>query len=642
MDVLSTQETSAPERIFEGLNEEQRRAVQTVRGPLCILAGAGSGKTTTITRRIAAQVVTKTFSADEILAVTFTDKAAGEMRARLESLGVPGVRARTFHSAAAAQLHGLAAEAPGAILPTKALALSQIARSLPKPYRFRPAADLATEIEWAKNRRISLESYGDSLGDHEAPIPPDLMADVWRRYEDGKRARGLIDFEDLLELALRMFEDDEYALERFREQYRAFTVDEYQDVNLLQQSLLEVWLGERDDVCVVGDDYQSIYSFTGASAEHLIEMPARFPRAAVVRLEANFRSTPQVLAVANRLARGLGGHHKQLRAAGAEGPEPVLCALDSPEDEARFIVESIRRLHREGVSYSEVAVLYRVNFRSEDYEETLAAAGIPFQVRDGGFLQRQAARRMLRSFRHSRKTDIAAQVRSAALRDGWLETPPDRVGERELTRQRDLGRLVHLAEELDDGRRTLAELVTAVEARFGGTGSGGGVNLLTLHRSKGLEFDAVFIPRVHEGELPFKRSTSDDAIAEERRLFYVGITRAKRHLFITWLAGSKQGPSRFLEPLGARTAPPLRAHREHAAGASADTPAARALRSWRLERAKKDGVPAFVVFNDRTLEAIAEDLPGSLAELVELPGIGPAKIERYGDEILAALEPWRQ
>ena len=273
------------------LNAEQRRAVEAVRGPVCILAGAGSGKTTTITHRIANQVASGAFLPSQILAVTFTEKAAGEMKARLERLGVSGVRASTFHSAALSQLRYFRPEAVGRILASKALVVRQIANSLPAPYKFRAAGDLATEIEWAHNRRIAPERYLDALGEHTPPIPPDLMLRVYRRYEERKRAEGLMDFEDLLERAIETF-DDEQAVAELRERYVAFTVDEYQDVNLLQQTLLDRWLGPRDDLCVVGDDYQSIYGFTGATPEHLLRVPERFPHAEVIRLEENYRSTP--------------------------------------------------------------------------------------------------------------------------------------------------------------------------------------------------------------------------------------------------------------------------------------------------------------------------------------------------------------
>jgi DNA helicase II / ATP-dependent DNA helicase PcrA len=620
------------EGIFDGLNQEQRRAVGAVRGPVRILAGAGTGKTTTITRRIANQVATETLEPSSILAVTFTDRAAGEMRARLEALDVRGVRARTFHSAAAAQLRYLASEHPGRILPTKVIALRQIASGLPPPYRFRPAADLATEIEWAKNRRIAPAHYVDALGKHEPPIPPELMSAVWRRYEDGKRRRGLVDFEDLLELAISLFEQDPYAVERFREHYRAFTVDEYQDVNLLQQSLLECWLGERDDLCVVGDDHQSIYSFTGASATYLLDMPRRYARTLTVTLESNYRSTPQVLAVANDLGRTLGGAHKTLRATASPGPASVFEETSSLDDELQFVVSRIRALHeRHGVAYEDMAILYRTNYRSEDYEEALSAARIPFGVRDGAFLERPAARRMLAMLRRlGDEVDVATAARRAAERDGWIEPVPDGLGEREVTRQRDLGRLVQLATELDDGSRSAVEVAGGIEARFAPGGGGHGVALLTLHRAKGLEFEAVFIPHVQEGELPFRRSTDDASVEEERRLFYVGITRAKRHLVVTWTAGRRATPSRFLDAVRPR-------RRAAETARSPDQSLLRALRAWRSERAKRDGVPAFVILHDRTIEEIAILQPRSAKELAGVAGIGPAKLERYARDILATV-----
>ena len=379
--------------VLDGLNPEQRRAAEAVRGPVCILAGAGSGKTTTITRRIAWQVSSGAFRSDELLAVTFTDKAATEMRGRLERLGVPGVEARTFHSAALSQLARARGETPGRILSTKTLLLRQIGNTLPRPYRFRPAGDLATEVEWAKNRRLTPETYVGGLGPHESPIPPDLMARVFREYERRKVAAGRVDFEDLLELCVRMYEQDEWALAALRERYRAFTVDEYQDVNLLQQSLLELWLGSADELCAVGDDYQSIYGFTGASPEWLLGLAGRFPHAAVVRLESNYRSSPQVLALANRLVPQLGGAEKTLRPTRPEGPEPVLRGFDSTEDEGAFVLQRVRELAAAGVPYEEMAVLMRLNSRSADFEELFGEARIPFQ--GAALLARDGARQCI-------------------------------------------------------------------------------------------------------------------------------------------------------------------------------------------------------------------------------------------------------
>jgi DNA helicase-2/ATP-dependent DNA helicase PcrA len=607
------------------LNAEQRRAVDAVRGPVCILAGAGSGKTTTITHRIANQVASGAFAPSQVLAVTFTDKAAGEMRARLEALGVRGVRARTFHAAALAQLAHFSGEAP-AILASKALILQPIRRSLPRPYNFRPVRELATEIEWAKNGRLTPDTYLRSLGDHEPPLPRDLALRVFRRYEEQKARQGRIDFEDVLELTIRLFEQRPDALAVFRNRYRAFTVDEYQDVNLLQQTLLDLWLGERDDLCVVGDDYQAIYSFTGATPRYLLDVPRRFPHATVVRLEENHRSTPQVLAFANRLVPQLGGSEKQLETTHGDGPEPKVILAADREDEAAYVLARVRQLHAEGVPYEEMAVLVRINARSEDFEEAFAEEDVPFQVRGGAFLGRPAARRTLAVLRRRPGEPAAAVVRATALDQGWTEIVPDGVGDEEATRQADLARLVRLAEEFAG---KAADFARDLESRFGADTVGRGVNILTYHRAKGLEFEAVFLPRMEDGELPY-RARTDATLAEERRLLYVGITRAKRHVFVSRVRGSK--PSRFLAELGGAAE-----SRRDAPAAKPEGPVFTALREWRLRRAKEDGVPAYVVFHDSTLAAIADRAPASLDELALISGVGPTKLDRYGHDVLAAL-----
>lgn len=622
--------------ILAGLNPEQRGAAEATRGPVCILAGAGTGKTTTITRRIVWQVASGAFPASQVVAVTFTDKAAGGLRTRLAALGVQGVRASTFHSAALALLRhfggepGLGASsaeppppgrktappsaAPGRILASKALLLRRIGNGLPRPYRFRPAGDLATEIEWAKNRRLTPATYYEGLGEHEPPLPPDLAYRVFKEYERRKAAEGVLDFEDLLERTIRLLEEDEQALAAVRERWRAFTVDEYQDVNLLQQSLLDLWLGPRDDLCAVGDDFQSIYGFTGASAGWLLALPRRFPQARVVRLERNYRSTPQVLGIANRLVPRLGGSEKTLRAVAGDGPEPVV----RPDAD---VVAAVRALHADGVPLEEMAVLVRTNARTTEFEEAFHEAGLPFQ--GASMLARDAARQLVKALRPLRGP-AAAVVRDAAVRQGWTETVPDKLGEREQTRQADLARLVRLAEQFDGD---VGAFVESLHERFGES-AGRGVHLLTLHRAKGLEWEAVFLPRLEEGELPVRRGDVD----EERRLFYVGLTRARRHLLVTWSGR----PSRFLAEAGllaARQGPGAAAAKPKLA----DTPEVAALKAWRLERARAEEVPAYVVFNDRTLAELVARAPRTLAELAEVPGIGPAKLERYGEDLLRQL-----
>src|SRR6478736_1116161 len=600
--------------IFAGLNAEQRRAVEAVRGPVCILAGAGSGKTTTITRRIANQIAIGEFEPHEILAVTFTDKAATEMRERLERLGAGGVSARTFHSAALRQLHRLG-DPPDRIMASKALLLRQLGNTLPPPYKFRPAGDLATEVEWAKNRRLTPATYVAELGDHEPPIPADLMFRIFRGYEVEKADRGFVDFEDVLELTIRLFDERPEALAEVREHFGAFTVDEYQDVNLLQQTLLDRWLGDRDELCAVGDDYQSIYAFTGASPEHLLAMPRRFPSATVVRLEENYRSTPEVLEFANRLVPRLGGAEKVLRATRPAGPEPVTRSFGAPEVEAGFVVERIRALHASETPYEEMAILFRTNARSADYEEALSEAEIASQ--GAALLSRDGAKQFLKALRGRPLSD----ARRTARDQGLLDVIPDRLGEREVTRQNDLARLVKLAEEFEG---TVEEFVASLEERFGAH-TGRGVHLLTYHRAKGLEFEAVFLPRLEERELPSKLSKTAAALTEERRLLYVGLTRAKRHLTVTW-SGK---PSRFLAELDLHESAPK--------PVEPDDPLYETLKRWRLETAKAEERPAYVIFHNTTLAEIVRRGPTSREELAAVPGVGPAKLERYGDAVLAAL-----
>jgi DNA helicase-2/ATP-dependent DNA helicase PcrA len=620
--------------VLDGLNPEQRRAAEAVSGPVCILAGAGSGKTTTITRRIAWQVASGAFRASQILAVTFTDKAAGVMKSRLAALGAAGVEARTFHAAALAQLNRYAPESVGRILPAKALLLRQIANSLPPPFRFRPAGDLATEIEWAKAQRIDPAAYLGSLGGHQPPIPAELMATVYREYERRKAQRGEIDFEDLLELAVRAFETHEHARSAFRERYRAFTVDEYQDVNQLQQALLDQWLGQGDDLCVVGDDYQSIYAFTGASPRWLLGVEDRFPHATVVRLEDNYRSTPEVLELANRMVPKLGGAEKVLRPTLSSGPVPTTRGFSTVESEDEWIVAEVKRIAGEGIPLEEVALLCRTNARLADFEEVLHEAGLPFQ--GSSLLARDAARRLLRFLSGVDSTDVAGRVRTLAEEAGMLHTLPDKLGEREVTRQADLARLVRLAEELDDGELTCAGFVAELRRRFDQGGDGArGVHLLTYHRAKGLEFEAVFLPRLDDKELPSRLARWPEEQDEERRLFYVGITRAKRFLAVTW----SRRPSPFLAELGielrpaAAGAPPRGEERPRDR-----SPAADVLRRWRLARAQAEGVPAYVIFPDRTIEDLLARRPTSSADLAAIHGLGPGRLGRFGNELYAAVK----
>jgi DNA helicase-2/ATP-dependent DNA helicase PcrA len=636
------------DEILGGLNEAQREAALALRGPVAILAGAGTGKTTTITHRIACQVRSGAFEASQILAVTFTEKAAGVLKRRLRDLGVDGVEARTFHSAALQQLSRLWERYTGEPLPDildhKAPLIASLANALPPPHKFLPRRELAGEIEWAKNRMIPPERYLAELRQqaHEPPIPPELMLRVYEGYERRKRATRRLDFEDMLGLALQLFDEHPEAAELVRERFHAFTVDEYQDVNPLQAGLLERWLGPREDLSVVGDDYQTIYAFTGASPEHLLTFTERFPNATVVRLEDNYRSTPEILEVANRLAPHLGGFRKTLRATRGSGPPPVARAARDEAGEVAAVVDAARLLHdEEAVPFEEIAVLYRINARSEPFEEAFAAAGIPYQVRDGAFLRRPGPRGVLQRLkRASAEGSIGREVERITAELGYdPEASPD--ADEEVTRQSDLARMRSLASEFErshpDGDRAafLAELTD----RFSTETSARGVNLLTYHRAKGLEFDAVFLPRLVDGELPFRSGRAKADPQEERRLLYVGITRARRYLFLTWAPDRKTRPSPFLNELGfsRAMAPPSRDARGAQVTSVGDGPLLQRLKEWRRKRAQADGVPAYVVFHDRTLAEIADRDVKDLADLAEISGVGPTKLERYADEILEVV-----
>ena len=623
--------------IFDGLNDAQIEAVEAVTGPVAILAGAGTGKTTTITRRIANQVLTGAFMPGEILAVTFTAKAAGEMRSRLQALGATGMRANTFHAEALAQFRRFSPEQPE-ILSHKGQVLHRIAQSLPMPYRFTALRDLAGEIEWAKNRRIPARDYLERLGPHEPPIPADLMHRVYVTYEQRRRTAGMIDFEDLLEQTVTILQEDERALGVVRGRYRAFTVDEYQDVNLLQQTLLDLWVGARDDVCVVGDDYQSIFGFTGATPEHLLRFAGRWDHTTIVTLEENYRSTPEILTVANRLVPRLRGSKKTLRATKPSGARHELRDFETGRQEIAWIVSECRRLHSDGFAYEDMAVLFRINGRSEDFEEELARAHIPFQVRDGSFLQRPAARSFAVRARAATGPVAIAAVRVAT--ELGYDPRGKYDGGDEATRQADLERLVVLAAEFpgEDMEAFLADL----RARFASEEEGRGVQLMTFHRAKGLEFEAVFLPRLEDKELPFALSTSDEDRAEERRLFYVGITRAKGYLAISFARArdgerrSKPRPSPFLSEITPPSERPVADVVPARAKPAARTggPLFEALKTWRATAAKEAGLPAYVIFHDATLAEIERVHPDTRAALRAISGVGPLKMQRYGEQIM--------
>jgi DNA helicase-2/ATP-dependent DNA helicase PcrA len=665
-----------PQRLLDGLNEAQRDAVLAVSGPVVILAGAGTGKTRVISHRVAHAVAVGAVDPKRALLVSFTDKAASEMVARVRGFGMPPVAARTFHSAALAQLrHYWPTRHDGAPLPaildSPWRLVGPLARRLPGGYRFTPARDLIDEIEWARSRRIPPERYEAEAGLRSPPIPSELFARLYRDYQSAKRREGLIDFHDMLTMTVELLESDSDALAQVRGRYSWFSVDEYQDTNPLQQRLLELWLGERTDICVVGDEDQTIYTFTGATPDYLTGFEARYAEARVVALTQNYRSTPQVLDLANRLI-GSSGRSKRLVATATNGPEPVIRSFVDGEAELAALVAGIRRLAASGVHYREMAVLVRVNAQIPPLEDALRRAQVPYRVRGLRFFERTEVRNAIDLLRRQRP-GRAGRTLGHGIRELWkmrLGFDPDSEpqGAEARDRQAALARLAHMIDALAaadgdlDIDGLLGELARLDEEER--AGSGDGVELSTLHRAKGLEWDAVFLPSLEEGSLPSHQSREDELlIAEERRLLYVGITRARVHLWLSWAkrrtgTSGREGArqmSRFLRdiqdpaPASHAAAGPFRGSngggsaegvprsRPRTPDRSAETPTMAALRAWRLERARADGVPPYVIAHDATLAAIAEQQPDSEMRLRGIAGMGPVKVERYGSDILRVL-----
>jgi DNA helicase II / ATP-dependent DNA helicase PcrA len=671
-----------PETLIADLDPEQREAVLATSGPVAIRAGAGSGKTRVISRRTAYAIATDVVAPDQALVVTFTDKAAGEMVARLRALGLPGVTARTFHAHALSQLRHFwpgshDGEPLPALLDSKLPIIGRMARQLPGHYRFTPAKDLADEIEWAKARRIAPRAYEREAvaADREPPIPVDLFVRTYEGYERAKVRAGRIDFDDLLLDTVSLLETDEAAADTVRARKSWFSVDEYQDTNPLQQRLLELWLGERRDVCVVGDEDQTIYTFTGASSGFLTSFAARWEGAREIALVRNYRSSPQVLAVANRLLAGE-GRAKRLVATRPDGPEPVFARHASAADELAALVAWIGVRTRAGTPPAEIAVLVRMNAQLEPIEAALTRAAIAYQVRGVPFYERSEVKAAVASLRRmdGRAVSLRGTAFAAALRTRWHEAlglvedeaaiDRERGGEAR-ERQASLDTLLAIVDEAvradpaADATTVLDELERRAEAER--HGSSDGVNLLTYHRAKGLEWDAVVLPSLEEGLLPIRQAGEDAAaIAEERRLLYVGITRARLHLLLSWAelregrggAETRRRPSRFLADLRPPVVRQPRAARlggspsaaSPSAGAGSSRPPAPtgdpvfdALRAWRTEQAREAAVPPYVIAWDATLAAISEARPRSLEALLRVKGMGASKVEKYGAEILEVV-----
>jgi len=675
-----------PSSLLDGLDPEQRAVAEALRGPVTVIAGAGTGKTRAITHRIAYGAATGLYNPSEVLAVTFTTRAAGEMRSRLAQLGAPGVQARTFHSAALRQARYFWPQAIGGEFPQIVESKFGLVGAAAGRVGIRGdqalIRDLASEVEWAKVSTVKPDAYpsaASAAGRQVADLTSTQVADVLREYEEVKGPER-IDMEDILLVTASILADDDRVAATVRRQYRWFVVDEFQDVNPLQAWLLDLWLGGRDGVCVVGDPYQTIYSFAGASPTLLTSFAQRFEAGERIELVRNYRSTPQIVAVANAVwarTRGTGVVLQPQRGGG--DPVAYVGHRDEPS-EAQAVANEIQLLHRRGVPYRDMAVLYRINAQSEAYEEALGEHGIPYTLRGGeGFFRRAEVRQavaLLRADVQSTAADahdaLVDHVRNILAGIGYSDEAPSGAGEMR-NRWESLHAIVSMTRDLveQNPQAGMPELVADLQRRADAAHAptADGVTLATIHSAKGLEWDAVFCVGMQEGTVPSPFAQTPAQIEEERRLFYVAVTRARQVLMISWAAARRAGgrgnrqPTRFLDALLPADHASRRTQREprqrkvtrcrvcnqvlavvdRPKGRCADCPSTydedlyEALRAWRTKESTDIGKPAYVVFTDATLQAIAEMKPADADALRAVPGIGPAKLEKYADAVLEII-----
>ncbi|GAB3580945.1 ATP-dependent DNA helicase UvrD2 [Leifsonia lichenia] len=578
----------SPDTLLDGLDAQQRIAAEALLGPVCILAGAGTGKTRAITHRIAYGVASGAYAPNRVMALTFTNRAAAELRGRLRQLGAGGVAARTFHAAALSQLNFFWPQVVGGQLPSvldgKGRVLGHAAERLGLKVDTATLRDVAAEVEWRKVSGLTIEQYAATVANRTVPgtLTADQLVLMLQTYEDLKDERKQIDFEDVLLVCAGMIEIEPAVAMQVREQYRFFVVDEYQDVSPLQQQLLDLWLGGRRDVCVVGDASQTIYSFAGARSEYLLDFERAHPGATVVRLEQNYRSTPAVVNAANRLMRGRAGaltlHSAAVAAAdaadaGSEAVEPA--AIPAPtshendRDEARAVAQKIAAELAGGAKPEDIAILYRVNVQAAAIEQALGDLGISYQIRGSKrFFDLPEVRQAIMSLRAASVAvgdePLFKSVSDVLRSLGWSQDPPEARGA-VRDRWESLNAIMGLVDSMPPGtsfRRFTDELLTRQAGQHEPTLSA--VTLATLHSAKGLEWESVYLVGLSEGLVPISYAKSFEQIDEERRLLYVGITRARSRLQLSWsqtgqYAGrsSMRQASRFL----AEMAPPVPVNR---------------------------------------------------------------------------------
>jgi DNA helicase II / ATP-dependent DNA helicase PcrA len=696
-------------QLLDGLNAAQRSAVVSEAAPLCILAGAGSGKTRVLTRRIAHRIAIGTADPAHVLAITFTRKAANELTKRLGQLGVRDHLATgTFHAIAYGQLRQYWQET-GRRAPS--LTESKIRLIAPLLGTNRPGnvapVDVASEVEWAKARLITPETYVAEVeaAGRRPPLGAEAMAEIYRRYEADKARKGIVDFDDLLVMAVRASEQDRAFAARQQWRFRHLFVDEFQDVNPAQHRLLDAWLGiepgmsvdrsEPVDLCVVGDPNQAIYAWNGADPRFLTGFSRRFHGAEIVRLEDNYRSTPEILTVADAVLgfgerpvpnsdadqAGNGPGRRVLRPNRSSGPVPTLTAYASDLDEARGIAAKMRELHNGRMPWRQMAVLTRTNAQGLLFEEAFRKAGIPHRVRGNGTFLNQpevkAAIAMLRT--GAPGAHLADRLRDLDELAREIETEGTTGKEGTNDRVDQIDGVIRLGQEFlaaspggsVDG--FVAWLSGTITSRAEEPERGGDVvEISTFHRSKGLEWPVVFLGGLERGYVPIGQADDADGWEEERRLLYVAVTRAERELHCSWAQSRTFGarttgraPSPWLSNIEAAQAaltdpgsgdwrthlqqqrqrvaaaraagvPGIRGTKTAAIqlGTKADPKLFEELKRWRNNESRRSGVPAYLILHDTTLAAIAEAQPQSMPGLLGLPGMGPVKVGRYGAALL--------
>ena len=675
-----------PDAILAGLDAEQRAVATAPPGPVVVIAGAGTGKTRAITHRIAYAVATGRVNPRSVLAVTFTTRAAGELRARLRTLGVGGVQARTFHSAALSQVRyfwpAVMGSQPPQVLGSPLSLIAEACHRARLPVDTALLRDLAGEISWAKTTNVTVADYPEiaaQQGRRAGALEPAQVARLMTEYERIKGDRGFMDFDDILLADAALVSRYPQVAAQVRGQYKHFVVDEYQDVSPIQHAVLRQWLGASNDVCVVGDPAQSIHAFAGAQRRYLLDFAHEFPGATRISLVRNYRSTRTICTLANRMASTAGKTlgTVQLVPSRPDGVAVQVAPHVDEADEASGVAAWLSACHEGGLAWPDLGVLFRVNAQSPALESALTQAGIPYVVRGSErFYDRPEIRRALHALQGAARTDPdqpgLAGVEAVLTGLGWSAKAPEGTG-RVREQWESWQALLGLAAELADGRAdaSLGELVAGFADReqLQQVPSETGVTLSTMHSSKGLEWRGVALVGLHEGMMPIAQAKSPEQVDEEHRLLYVGITRARDVLRLSWSKGARGGrhPSRFLDGLGLdeveaaasgrglgkaerkkerrvvlcrvcgkvlQTGGEVKLGRHLGCPATYDEALLDRLKAWRLQTARAANVPAYVVFTDATLTAIAEALPDGPEQLARVPGVGPVKLERYADDVL--------